>query len=101
MPEVETCAYCKKAIKADDGFVKVEPAAQDSKQFGAPIYPQYAHAKCHEQMVALARPDLEDYILKVREWDETGRKDEKLLAEILELQAALGIKPPKNRTADF
>lgn len=39
-----------------------------------------------------ARPDLEDYILKVREWDETGRTNKALLAEILQLQAALGIK---------
>jgi hypothetical protein len=45
----------------------------------------------------MAKPDLEDYILKVREWDETGRKDDKLLAEILELQTALGIKPPAKK----
>jgi hypothetical protein len=57
MPELEICAYCGKAIKADDDFVKVEPAAQDSsRQFGAPMYPQYAHAKCHDQMVTL-EPD--------------------------------------------
>jgi hypothetical protein len=53
MPELEICAYCKKAIKADDDFVKVEPAAPDSKQFGAPMYEQYAHAQCHDQMAAL------------------------------------------------
>ena len=52
MPELEICTYCKKAIKADDDFVKVEPTAQDSS-FGAPMYPQYAHAKCHDQMTAL------------------------------------------------
>ena len=56
MPELEICAYCGKAIKVDDDFVKVEPPAQDSKQFGAPMYQQYAHAKCHDQMVAL-EPD--------------------------------------------
>jgi hypothetical protein len=53
MPELEICAYCGKAIRADDEFVKVEPAAQDSKQFGAPMYRQYAHVTCHDQMVAL------------------------------------------------
>jgi hypothetical protein len=40
------------------------------------------------------KPDLEDYILKVRKWDETGRTNKKLVAEILRLQAALGIKAP-------
>jgi hypothetical protein len=40
------------------------------------------------------KPDLEDFILKVREWDETGRTNKRLLAEILRLQTALGIKAP-------
>ena len=53
MPELELCVYCRKAIEAGNDFVKIEPAAQDSKQFGAPMYPQYAHAKCHDQMVTL------------------------------------------------
>jgi hypothetical protein len=37
------------------------------------------------------KADLEDFILKSREWDETGRTNKKLLTEILELQSALGI----------
>jgi hypothetical protein len=53
MPELEICAFCKKAIKPEDEFVKVEPPGQDSQQFGAPMYQQYAHAKCHDEMVAL------------------------------------------------
>jgi hypothetical protein len=48
-------------------------------------------------MTKKSRPDLEEFILKVREWDETGRTNEKLLTEILELQVALGIKQPPAR----
>lgn len=55
MSENAKCVYCKKAINADDEFVEVEPAAQDPKQFGAPMYTQYAHAKCHDEMVTLER----------------------------------------------
>jgi hypothetical protein len=53
MPELELCVYCKKPIKPDDQYVETKPAAQDSKDFGKPIYPQHAHAKCYEQMQAL------------------------------------------------
>lgn len=45
-------------------------------------------------MAKKSKPELEEYILKVREWDDTGRSNEKLLTEILKLQSALGIKPP-------
>jgi hypothetical protein len=40
-------------------------------------------------------PDLEDYILKVRQWEEQNHGNEKLLVEILELQKKLGIVPPR------
>jgi hypothetical protein len=53
MPELELCAYCKKPIKPDGLFVKVEPAAQDSRNFGKPFYQQYAHSECYEKMHAL------------------------------------------------
>ncbi|MGH9740381.1 MAG: hypothetical protein ACRD4X_17605 [Candidatus Acidiferrales bacterium] len=46
-----------------------------------------------ERLYAQPKPDLETFILLVREWDETGRSNKKLLAQILELQQALGIKP--------
>ncbi len=56
MAELELCVYCKRPIKTEDGFVKVEPAAQEPRDFGKPIYQKYAHVKCYEQMHAL-EPD--------------------------------------------
>ena len=54
MPELELCVYCKKPIYPEDYFVLVKPGAQASHQFGDPtIHEPHAHAKCHEQMVAL------------------------------------------------
>jgi hypothetical protein len=52
-PELELCVYCKMPVKLEDQFVEVEPAVQDSHEFGKPIYPQCAHVKCYEQMKAL------------------------------------------------
>jgi hypothetical protein len=55
-PELELCVYCKKPIKPGDDYVPVEPAAQESHDFGKPIYQKYAHAECYEQMRTL-EPD--------------------------------------------
>jgi hypothetical protein len=54
MPELELCVYCKKPIYPEDYFVPVKQDAQNSITFGAPmVHEPHAHAKCHEQMVAL------------------------------------------------
>ncbi len=53
MAELRRCTYCKRPIKPDDYFVEVPSATQDSHSFGEPIYQQYAHVKCDEQMAAL------------------------------------------------
>lgn len=51
VPELSLCVYCKKPINPEvDLYVKAEPAAQDSREFGKPIVEQYAHAKCCEMM---------------------------------------------------
>lgn len=55
MPQLEICAYCKKAINPDDQWVEVKPPAQDSPQFGVPMFSQFAHARCHDQMEDLDR----------------------------------------------
>lgn len=55
MPELELCAYCEKPIKPEHNSVKVEPAAQDSRDFGKPIYEQHAHVECYELMCKLER----------------------------------------------
>jgi hypothetical protein len=46
----------------------------------------------HRKHTTKAKADFEDFILKMRQWEETGRTNEKLLAEIRELLAALGVK---------
>lgn len=56
MPELEICVYCKKPIKRGDDYVPVEPAAQESHDFGKPSYQKYAHAECYGQMQTL-EPD--------------------------------------------
>jgi hypothetical protein len=55
MPELKRCAYCTQPINEEEGYVEVEPAAQDSNHFGEPIYTQYAHVKCAEQMASLEK----------------------------------------------
>jgi hypothetical protein len=43
----------KRLRRALSAVVKVEPAAQDSRDFGKPFCQQYAHAECYEKMQAL------------------------------------------------
>ena len=54
MPELKRYVYCTQPIN-EEGYVEVEPAAQDSNYFGEPIYTQYAHVKCAEQMASLEK----------------------------------------------
>jgi hypothetical protein len=65
MPESELCVYCKYPIYPTDNFVRVKPGAQDSVTFGAPMIDEpHAHAKCHEQMVALEKNFIAPYSLR-------------------------------------
>jgi hypothetical protein len=50
MSELQCCVYCGKTIKPNDEFVKVEPPPVS---FGEPVSFAYAHAECHDALIAL------------------------------------------------